>query len=89
MKIGNREVGIFCHSTMCREAPACNNNKCLYRQKELGVHIWYMGEADSPIKEKQLELREKLGPWYEPKFKIIPGTNCQTVYCEDFTPLKR
>lgn len=98
MLFSSREHGIFSTNVDCDAASECQNTRCLYKQKTLGVHIWYIGDGPyegvdaeklAVDKKNQLELRETLGPWYQPELTALKGTNCHTIWCRDYVPSKK
>lgn len=66
----------------CHLTKLCQNDKCFWRQRDVyGRNPWY--HYQNPNQNDHID--SKFGSPYFPELKVQTGTNCITVFCEDFT----
>ena len=73
----------------CHLDHICENNRCFWRQRYLGVSPWamaYVGDSPEAIKMRELvnKMKNDYGESYFPEFEVTVATNCMHLYCKDF-----
>jgi hypothetical protein len=64
----------------CKLVDDCFNTKCFWKQRSLGRSpFWH-----EDIEENHRTMDSKYGQPYFPEIKTQVGTNCITVFCEDY-----
>lgn len=66
----------------CPNVDVYQNNQCYFRQRKLGLCVWY--SMDPEVQRKNVEIINKYGQWKVPQFTSSCGCNDIAIRCNDF-----